>query len=144
TVNVGGTLAHPQMSGQVDLVDAGISFLDLPNGLSHINGTLVFAQDRIRIQKLTARTGGGELQVGGFLAYRNGLFFDLTATGKDVRLRYPPGVSASADASLRYSGSAKSSQLSGDILVTRFGINQRFDFGAYLEQSRKAPGLTTM
>jgi translocation and assembly module TamB len=144
TVNVGGNLTHPQVSGQVDLVDAGISLLDLPNGLSHINGTLVFAQDRIRIQKLTAQTGGGELNVGGFLAYRNGLYFDLTATGKDVRLRYPPGVSASADASLRYTGSAKASLLTGDVTVTRFGMNPNFDFANYLAQSRKAPALTTL
>jgi translocation and assembly module TamB len=144
SVDVAGTAARPQLSGTFSLTDAGISFADVPNGLSQINGTLVLAHDRIQIQKLTAKTGGGELQVGGFLAYRNGLYFDLTANGKEVRLRYPPGVSASADASLRYTGSAKSSQLSGDILVTRFGINQRFDFGAYLEQSRKAPGLTTM
>src|SRR6185437_1664986 len=130
--------------GRVDLVDAGISFLDLPNGLSHINGTLVFAQDRIRIQKLTAQTGGGELNVGGFLAYRNGLYFDLTATGKDVRLRYPPGVSASADATLRYTGSAKASLLTGDVTVTRFGMNPNFDFANYLAQNRKAPALSTL
>jgi translocation and assembly module TamB len=144
TVTVSGTLAHPQMSGQVDLVDAGISFLDLPNGLSHINGTLVFAQDRVRIQTLTAQTGGGVLNVGGFLAYRSGLYFDLTATGKDVRLRYPPGVSASADASLRYTGSAKASLLTGDVTVTRFGMNPNFDFANYLAQSRKAPALSTL
>lgn len=144
TVNVGGNLAHPQMSGQVDLVDAGISLLDLPNGLSHINGTLAFVQDRVQIQKLTAQTGGGQLNVGGFLAYRNGLYFDLTATGKDVRLRYPPGVSASADASLRYTGSAKASLLTGDVVVTRFGMNPNFDFANYLTQSRKAAGLSTL
>lgn len=144
SIDVAGTPARPLLSGTFNLADAGISLADLPNGLSQINGALVLEQDRIQIQKLTAKTGGGELQVGGFLAYRNGLYFDLTATGKDVRLRYPPGVSASADARLRYTGSAKSSQLSGDILVTRFGINQRFDFGAYLEQSRKTPGLATM
>lgn len=144
TVNVGGTMARPQMSGRVDLVNAGISLLDLPNGLSNINGTLVFVQDRVQIEKLTARTGGGELNVGGFLAYRSGLYFDLTATGKDVRLRYPPGVSASADASLRYTGSAKASLLSGDVTVTRFGMNPNFDFANYLTQSKKAPALSTL
>lgn len=144
TVRVGGDLAHPQVSGQVDLADASVSLLDLPNGLSHINGTLVFAQDRVQVQKLTAQSGGGELNVGGFLAYRNGLFFDLTATGKDVRLRYPPGVSSSADASLRYTGSAKASLLSGDVTVTRFGMNPNFDFANYLAQSRKAPSLSTL
>ena len=144
TVNIGGTLTRPQLSGRVDLVNAGISLLDLPNGLSQINGTLVFVQDRVQIEKLTAHTGGGELNVGGFLAYRNGLYFDLTATGKDVRLRYPPGVSSSADASLRYTGSAKASLLSGDVTVTRFGMNPNFDFANYLAQSKKAPVLSTL
>jgi translocation and assembly module TamB len=144
TVNIAGNLAHPQVSGRVDLVDASLSLLDLPNGLSHINGTLLFVQDRVQVEKLTAQSGGGVLNVGGFLAYRNGLYFDLTATGKDVRLRYPPGVSASADANLRYTGSARASLLSGEVMVTRFGMNPNFDFANYLAQSRRAPSLSTL
>jgi translocation and assembly module TamB len=144
TVNIAGNSAHPQMSGRLELTDASASFLDLPNGLSHINGALVFAQDRMQVEKLTAQTGGGELNVGGYIAYRNGLYFDLTANGHDIRLRYPPGVSSSADATLRYTGSAKGSLLSGDIVVNRFGMNPRFDFANYLAQSRKAPMIATL
>jgi translocation and assembly module TamB len=144
TVNIAGNFARPQLSGKLELNDASVSFLDLPNGLSHISGSLVFAQDRMQIEKLTAHTGGGELNVGGFIAYRSGLYFDLTATGHDIRLRYPPGVSSSADANLRYTGSAKSSQLSGDIVVTRFGMNPRFDFANYLAQSKKTPMIATL
>jgi len=105
---------------------------------------MVFAADRIVIEKLTAQTGGGLLNLGGFLAWRSGFYFDLTATGKDVRLRYPPGVSSSADAQLRYTGSAKSSLLSGDIVVTRFGMNPHFDFANYLAQSKKTPIIATL
>ena len=144
TVNVAGNFARPQLSGRLELTNASASLLDLPNGLSQISGSLVFAQDRMQIEKLTAHTGGGELNVGGFLAYRNGLYFDLTATGHDIRLRYPPGVSSSADANLRYTGSAKSSLLSGDVVVTRFGMNPRFDFANYLAQSKKAPMISTL
>lgn len=144
TVNITGNSARPQLSGRLELKDASASLLDLPNGLSNITGSLVFAQDRMQIEKLTAHTGGGELDVGGFLAYRNGIYFDLTAKGSDVRLRYPPGVSSSADATLRYTGSAKSSLLSGDILVTRFGMNPHFDFANYLAQSKKAPIISTL
>ena len=144
TVDVAGNWAHPQFRGRMELSNAGLSFADLPNGLSQINGTMVFAQDRMQIEKLTARTGGGELNVGGFIAYKNGLFWDLSVTGKDVRLRWPPGASSSADAVLRYTGSAKSSLLSGDITVTRFGMNPRFDFGVYLEQTRKPLTIATL
>jgi translocation and assembly module TamB len=144
TVNIAGNAARPLLGGRLELTDDAASFVDLPNGLSHISGSLVFAQDRMQIEKLTAQTGGGELNMGGFLAFRNGFYFDLTATGKDVRLRYPPGVSSSANATLRYTGSAKSSLLSGDIVVTRFGMNPHFDFANYLAQSKKAPTLTTL
>ncbi len=144
TVDVAGSLARPQTSGRIELADAGVSLVDLPNGLSHIQGTMVFAQDHVQIEKLTAHSGGGELNLGGFLAYRNGLYFDLTATGKDVRLRYPPGVSSSADASLRYTGSAKSSLLSGDITLTRFGMNPRFDFGSFLAETKNTPSLSSL
>jgi translocation and assembly module TamB len=105
---------------------------------------MVFAQDRVQIEKLTANSGGGELNLGGFLAYRSGLYFDLTATGKDVRLRYPPGVSTSADANLHYTGSSKSSLLSGDITITRFGMNPRFDFGTFLSQAKSPTGVNTL
>lgn len=144
TVNVNGPSARPQLSGRLEVKDASASLLDLPNGLSHITGSLVFAQDRMQIEKLTAHTGGGELDVGGIIAYRNGIYFDLTAKGSDVRLRYPPGVSSSADATLRYTGSAKSSLLAGDILITRFGMNPHFDFANYLAQSKKAPIISTL
>src|SRR5262249_27885668 len=80
TVDVGGTIMHPHSSGRFELVDAGVSLADLPNGLSHINGTMVFAQDRVQIEKLSAHSAGGELNLAAFLPYRNPFFFDLTPT----------------------------------------------------------------
>lgn len=142
-MSVAGTMAKPAMTGEVNIKDAGISFLDLPNGLSGINGTLAFNQDRLQVQTLTAKTGGGQLDIGGFIAYRNGLFFNLTATGQEIRLRYPPGVSTSVNADLRYIGSPASSLLSGDVLVTRFGVNPRFDFALYLARSKQPPAAPT-
>jgi translocation and assembly module TamB len=138
TLDVTGPLKEPQVRGRLDIADGGISFTDLPNGLSRINGRLVFARDRMQIETLTAHTGGGELNLGGFIAYRNGVYFDINAGSRDVRLRYPPGISASANADLRYTGSIRSSQLSGDVTITRFSVNPRFDFAQYLALS-KAP-----
>ena len=138
TMTVEGTMATPQMRGRMEIANGAISVEGVPNGLSQINGKLAFAQDRILIEDLTAHTGGGGMALGGFIAYRNGLYFDVTAVGKDVRLRYPPGISASADASLRYTGSAQSSLLSGDITVLRFAMSPRFDIAQYLARSKSA------
>lgn len=132
-----GSMQHPQLRGRIQIRDGAISYVDLPNGLSGINGSLIFTEDRLQVQDLTARTGGGELVLGGFIAYSHELTFNLTARGKDVRLRYPPGVSSSGDANLTLAGTPKNALLSGEITVTRFGLNPRFDFANYLARSKQ-------
>lgn len=139
SVNVGGDIMQPALTGDVQIANAGISFIDLPNGLSDINGTLTFNQDRLQVQTLTARTGGGMLNIGGFISYSDGLFANLMAQGKDIRVRYPPGVSAVADADLRFVGNTRRSTLTGDVTVTKFGLNPRFDFALYLARSAQPP-----
>ncbi len=139
TLHVGGDMTRPAVQGQVQIAGAGISFIDLPNGLSNINGVMVFNADRLQVQSLTAQTGGGQLRVGGFITYSRGISFNLTARGHDVRLRYPPGVSAMANANLQLAGGLKGSTLSGDVTVTKFGLNPRFDFALYLARSKQPP-----
>jgi len=136
-VKAAGTFNQPVVSGQVQISNAGVSLIDLPNGLSEMNGTLVFNQNRLQIQSLTARSGGGELKLGGFIAHSRGIYFDLAATGNDVRLRYPAGVSAEASADLRFAGSPQSSTLSGEITVNRFSLTPSFDFGSYVIKSKQ-------
>ena len=96
TVNGTGRLNDPNFAGNVQIANGAVAFVDLPNGLSEINGSLNFDRNRLRVQKLTARTGGGDLVLGGYVTYSNGIFFDLTATGRDIRIRYPEGVSSQA------------------------------------------------
>jgi translocation and assembly module TamB len=102
----------------------------IPNGLSSLNGTLVFNEDRLEVENLTAMTGGGQLKIGGFLTYRNGVYADLTATGDVVRVRMA-GLSATGNTSLRLQGGPESLLLSGNVLVTRFGVGPEVDFASF-------------
>ena len=135
-VAVAGTIAKPAVDGQIRVQNAGFNYIDLPNGLNDINGTLVFNSNRLQVQKLTARTGGGLLDLGGFILYDRGIAFSLTASGRDIRIRYPAGVSSSANADLALTGTLKAATLTGEVSVTRFGINPEFDFGNYLTQTK--------
>ena len=140
-LNVTGNVRRPAFGGTLRIQDAGLSLQDLPTGLSGINGTMVFNEDRLQIQSLTAHTGGGILNLEGFLTYAHGLYFAFTASGHDMRLRYPPGVSAAADASLKFQGTPASSLLSGDVHVTKLSLNQQFDFGVYLTRLNQPPAV---
>jgi len=130
TVAAGGRLEKPSLTGRVkfDAVNAAVE--GIPNGLSSLNGTLVFNEDRLEVENLTAMTGGGQLKIGGFLTYRNGIYADLTATGDVVRVRLA-GLSATGNTSLRLQGVPESLLLSGTVLVTRFGVGPDVDFAAF-------------
>lgn len=144
TVNmtVAGTWSDPLPQGHVQFSDGSLSYASLPSGLSALNGSLVFTRDRIHIETLAARTGGGTLEFKGDATYVNQqLNFNVSASGKDVRLRYPPGVSSTANADLRWIGSRFASTVSGEISVNKIAVTPGFDFSAYLERGRQGASV---
>ena len=139
TVNATGKVDSPSLAGNVQIADGNVSLTNLPNGLSAINGTLTFDTNRLRVQRLTAKSGGGDLVLGGYVTYANGIFFDLNATGHDIRIRYPEGVSSQATADLRLVGTAQNSVLSGDVTITKFGLTPQFDLATYVQRAKQTP-----
>ncbi|MGB8753845.1 MAG: translocation/assembly module TamB domain-containing protein, partial [Candidatus Sulfotelmatobacter sp.] len=143
-LKVGGTLADPFPHGHLQVANGSLSYAGLPSGLSELNGSLMFTRDRALIETLSAHTGGGTLDLKGDATYFNQqLNFNLTATGKDVRLRYPPGVSSTADAELHWVGTRSASTVSGDISINKMAVTPGFDFSSYLERSRNFSTITT-
>jgi translocation and assembly module TamB len=137
-----GTISNPTTQGKLQIANGSIAYIDLPSALSDINGTLIFNQNRMQIETLTARTGGGLVTFGGnATAYNRQLSFDLSVQGRGVRMRYPPGVSSTADANLHWLGTSNGSTLTGDITINKLAITPGFDFGAYLERTAQTSSL---
>jgi translocation and assembly module TamB len=138
-----GTLHQPVLQGRLVVKDTFISDIDFPSGLSDLNGILLFDRDRVQIDKLSGTTGGGTVALTGSAIYQSGGFvLDLGASAQGVRLRYPPGVSSTANAELRLTGSTNAAVLSGDVVVTKLAVTPGFDFGAYIERSRQTAVFT--
>jgi translocation and assembly module TamB len=137
-VEAHGPIAKPNLQGTVQFENGSISLEDVPNGLSQLQGTLEFNQNRLEIRNLTAMTGGGQLSMGGYLSYQQGIFADLSVTGKSIRIRYPQGVSSLADTTLHLQGSQSSLLLSGNVLLTRFSVSPDLDIAALAAQAGAA------
>ncbi len=129
-VAVDGRVKNPVLTGKVqfDHVDASID--GISNGLTDLDGSLVFNEDRLQVDKLTAMTGGGKVTLGGFLTYRNGVYADLSATGNVVRVRLY-GLSGTANSALRLQGTPDGLLLSGTVLLTRFGVGPDVDLAMF-------------
>jgi translocation and assembly module TamB len=143
-LTIGGTLADPLPQGHFQVSGGSLAYAGLPSGLSDLNGSLLFTRDRVHIENLSAHTGGGTLDLKGDATYfKQQLNFNVTATGKDVRLRYPPGVSSTANSELHWIGTRTASTVSGDISIVKMAVTPGFDFSAYLERSRQFATVTT-
>ncbi|MDE3165607.1 MAG: translocation/assembly module TamB domain-containing protein, partial [Acidobacteriota bacterium] len=132
-----GTYAAPQFLGRMEFQKAAFNIEGVPNGISNASGTVAFNNDRATIQNLSGETGGGRIDLAGFVQYGGGgpLVFRLHARARQVRVRYPEGVSTLANASLNLTGTQDSSTLAGTITILRTGVNLQSDFSSLLAKS---------
>jgi translocation and assembly module TamB len=134
---VRGSLSDPQIFGRLEFNGANFNIADVPNGIANARGAIAFSKDRAQIESFTGQTGGGEIQLTGFASYGGSrpAVFRLHANAREVRVRYPEGVSTVANAQLNLTGTVQSSMLSGTVTVLRTGVNLQSDFSGILAKS---------
>ncbi|MDX2154810.1 MAG: translocation/assembly module TamB domain-containing protein [Bryobacteraceae bacterium] len=134
-----GSLLQPQFGGRMELSNAAFYLRGVPNGIDQANGLILFDRNRANIERLTAQTGGGQIQLSGFLGLSGGeLFHRLQGQLTKVRIRYPEGVSTTVDANLNLSGTVARSLLGGSITIARSGITPRTDLASLLGEATRA------
>jgi translocation and assembly module TamB len=133
-VRASGSAAQPAVHGQVQLKDISVSTIQAPLGVEKMNGTLDIGNDRVQVSSLTAQVGGGKVSLGGSVAYRPNLQFNLALNGKSIRLRYPDGLRTMLDSNLAFSGNSESSTLNGRVLIDTLAFTQDFDLGTFGDQ----------
>ena len=139
--DVKGTLEHPVLSGSASIAGGRLRHFALPHSLDAINGKITFDANGARLDDLTARLGGGLVRFGGRLGLSGpgGGDFNLTASGEDMRLRYPEGFRSVVDADLALRGRFDAPVLSGAVLVKSSVLSRRFEAtGNFLEFAGRA------
>ncbi len=133
------TIEKPDLEGSVDFHDVNLAYGDFPNGVNHLNGSLVFDQGRLSVGNLRATSGGGDLIFGGFITYQQGVYADLSITGKQVRVRYPGGISTTFDTKIRVQGTLQNLLVSGGLLITRFSVSSGLDAASFSSNGISPP-----
>ena len=130
-LTVRGPLARPEIYGQMELKQASLNLRGVPNGIEGANGKIFLSRDRATIENLTARTGGGTLRLDGWVGFGGERpAYGLRAMAKQVRVRYPEGVSTTFDATLELRGTTARSILSGTATVLRYSMSPNVDFAS--------------
>jgi translocation and assembly module TamB len=139
--NIRGGWSAPDLNGSASIRNGEFHYADLTNGLTNAAGEIVFSGNRAQIQSFSADTGGGKFTGTGFATLTNGsVAFQFSAKTKDVRLRYPAGISSVSDSELQLVHNAQRSGISGTVTVRRLVFNPQQDTAGILADiSHSAP-----
>jgi TamB, inner membrane protein subunit of TAM complex len=126
---VRGALDNPVFSGDATITGGRIRYVTLPHSLEDINGRLVFDAQGIRIVDAAAKLGGGAVKLDGRIGLKGFEIgdIDLSATGEQMRLRYPEGFRSNVDAQLTLHGNTKGLELGGTVTINDGVYEKRFE-----------------
>ena len=133
-VHASGSAANPVIAGQLQFQNIAVNTPDAPLGVDKLNGRLDITGDHVQVSQLTAQVGGGQVSMGGSIAYRPALQFNLAIKGQSIRLRYPDGLRSLLDANLAFSGNTEASTLNGRVLIDNLSFTQDFDLASFGDQ----------
>jgi translocation and assembly module TamB len=141
-VHASGSTARPELQGQLQIKDVSMTTAGAPIGLEKLNGTLNISGDRVQFSQMTAQVGGGQVSVGGSVAYKPNVQFNLALQGKGIRLRYPEGLRSSLDTNLAFSGTTEASSLNGRVLIDSLSFTPDFDLSKFADQFSTASTIS--
>jgi hypothetical protein len=124
-----GTTGAPMVSGTALLSDGRLRHFGVPHALEALNGIITFTATGVQLDGLSGRLAGGPVRFGGRLGVSGYTLseYDVTATGTDMRLRFPEGMRSVVDADLALRGPNTAPVLSGVVTVKSATWTRPFD-----------------
>lgn len=126
-LSVSGSLNQPHFDGHVRVSDASLRVPGSPLSFEKIELTASFNQERIRIDKLEARSGGGTVTGGGELV-RSVSGSSIWLTGRKLAMIYPEGLRSQSNCDLKLTTAGDRLVLSGDVVLLRSFYDQELTF----------------
>ncbi len=119
---VRGTAENPSLSGQGEVRDAQVIVPSLAQAFEDVHGFLSFNRDRIFLDELYARLGGGTLRASGTLDLprpERGVAYRLNVSAQDISLRFPEFLLNRGNAEVALISSDLGRQIVGQVDLER-------------------------
>ena len=134
TLTVTGKWDNPHISGSLNITNASFGLKDMHQRISAINGYFYFEDDKIIIQKLYGKLGGGDIDVSG-LVYLKGLGikrFYLDGKLNNITTSVSKDFTVNFDGNIFYKGTLEAQNITGDIKINRARYRERVEWKSWL------------
>jgi len=129
---VRGTPSNPSISGTANLTNGSLGREGIYTTLSGLSGDVRFNENRITIEKVEGKVGGGSVAFQGTGLIQNSQVEGLNVRidTNQVRLRYPAGLRSSVTGGLLLRGTSADPSLEGSLRLD--SLTYRSDFEPFL------------
>ena len=116
-----GKWDNPRISGGVTVSNASFGLRDIPYRIGALNGYFYIDEDRIIIQKLSGKLGGGDMEISGVALLQGFTMkrFYVNAAMSNISTNISKDFNVNFDGTLLYTGTPDSQTLGGDIRINR-------------------------
>ncbi len=133
-----GKWDKPGIKGGMEVTDASFGLRDYPSYISSINGYLYVDEDRIVLQRLSGKIGGGNVSISG-LVYLKGFLmkrFYLEAALNNITTSPSKDFSVNFDGNILYKGTLEAQTITGDIKINRARYREMVEWRSWLLTAR--------
>lgn len=139
-LSVTGEWDTPQLNGGVSVVNGSFGLKDYSYRASSVSGYLYLDNDKIVLQKLTGKIGGGDADISGVLYLKKFAVrrFYVEAALRSITASVTGDFDVNFGGELLLKGTPESQIVSGDIKINRAKYRERVEWKSLLLRTKKA------
>ncbi len=133
-LSISGRWDDPEINGNMILKDTSFGLKDFPSYISSINGRLNIDEDRIVLESLSGKIGGGDVSLSG-VVYLKGLSikrYYIQASVDNVTTTYSKDFSVTFDGKLLCRGTSDSMNITGDVKIKKGRYKEMVEWRSWL------------
>ncbi|MEW6109280.1 MAG: translocation/assembly module TamB domain-containing protein [Nitrospirota bacterium] len=137
-LSITGDWDTPKINGGLTLSNGAFGLKDYYHRISSLNGYLYIDNDKVVLQKLSGKLGGGGVDISGILYLKKFSFrrFYVEAKLDDISTSISNDFSVNFGGNILYKGTPASQIISGDIIINRARYRERVEWKSWLLKTR--------
>lgn len=141
-LSISGRWDSPKINGGLTISNAFLGIKGIPHRLSNAKGYLYIDEDRIVIDKISGKIGGGDIDMSG-ITYLKGFKmkkFYIDSVVNDITLNLSKDFPVNFNGNLLLRGTPESRILSGEIRINRARYKERVEWKSWLLKAKPKEG----